>query len=148
MNYTVNHHHSFARLAAATLVLFAFVASIPAQQSAVNSAQGAGSGSGFYAIRNARIVTVSGADIESGTVVIRNGKIESVGAGIEAPAGAEAIDARGLTIYPGMIDAGTALGLVEVGSGAPGTVDTTEIGELNPNAQAIIAMSASGTIGM
>jgi len=141
MNYTVNHHHSFARLAAATLVLFAFVASIPAQQSAVNSAQGAGSGSGFYAIRNARIVTVSGADIESGTVVIRNGKIESVGAGIEAPAGAEAIDARGLTIYPGMIDAGTALGLVEVGSGAPGTVDTTEIGELNPNAQAIIAIN-------
>jgi imidazolonepropionase-like amidohydrolase len=141
MNYTVNNSHSFARLAAAILVSFAFVASIPAQQSAANNTQGAGNSSGFYAIRNARIVTVSGAEIESGTVVIRNGKIESVGAGVEAPAGAEVIDARGLTIYPGMIDAGTALGLVEVGSGAPGTVDTTEIGELNPNAQAIIAIN-------
>ena len=34
---------------------------------------------GTIAIRNARIVTVSGADIENGTVVIRDGKIEAVG---------------------------------------------------------------------
>ena len=37
---------------------------------------------GTYAIRNARIVTVSGAAIESGTVVIRDGKIEAVGASV------------------------------------------------------------------
>ena len=32
---------------------------------------------GTYVIRNARIVTVSGADIENGSIVIRDGKIEA-----------------------------------------------------------------------
>ncbi|MDQ3818577.1 MAG: amidohydrolase family protein [Acidobacteriota bacterium] len=96
---------------------------------------------GFYAIRNARIVTVSGPEIENGTVLIRNGKIEAVGANVTAPTGAEVIDARGLTVYPGMIDAGTSLGLVEVPTGAPGTVDTAETGEMNPNAQALVAVN-------
>jgi imidazolonepropionase-like amidohydrolase len=103
--------------------------------------QGNDSASGFYAIRNARIVTVSGADIESGTLIIRNGKIEAVGGDVIAPPGAMEIDGRGLTVYPGMIDAATSLGLVEVNSGAPGTVDLTEIGDMNPNAQAIIAVN-------
>jgi hypothetical protein len=40
-----------------------------------------------------------------------------------------------------MIDAGTAMGLVEVGQGASGTVDVAEVGELNPNAKAIIAVN-------
>ena len=96
---------------------------------------------GVFAIRNARIVTVSGADIENGTVVIRDGKIEAVGAGVNVPAGAQSIDGRGLSVYPGMIDAGTNMGLVEVPQGANGTVDTSEVGELNPNAKAIIAVN-------
>jgi imidazolonepropionase-like amidohydrolase len=96
---------------------------------------------GVFAIRNARIVTVSGADIENGTVVIRDGKIEAVGTAVNVPAGAQAIDGRGLSVYPGMIDAGTNMGLVEVPQGANGTVDTAEVGELNPNAKAITAVN-------
>jgi len=96
---------------------------------------------GTYAIRNARIVTVSGADIENGTVVIRDGKIEAVGTSVNVPAGAQTIDGRGLSVYPGMIDAGTNMGLVEVPQGANGTVDLAEVGELNPNAKAIIAVN-------
>jgi len=96
---------------------------------------------GIYAIRNARIVTVSGADIESGTVVIRDGKIEAVGAGVNVPAGAQEIDARGLTVYPGMIDLGTAMGLIEVPQGANATVDVAEVGEMNPNAQAFYGIN-------
>src|ERR687897_2117228 len=82
---------------------------------------------GVFAIRNARIVTVSGADIENGTVVIREGKIAAVGSNVEVPANAQTIDASGLSIYPGMIDAGTSMGLVEIGQGASGTVDTGEV---------------------
>jgi imidazolonepropionase-like amidohydrolase len=93
------------------------------------------------AIRNARIVTVSGPDIERGTVVIRDGKIEAVGANVSVPAGAQSIDGNGLSVYPGMIDAGTNMGLVEVPQGANGTVDLSEVGELNPNAKAIIAVN-------
>jgi imidazolonepropionase-like amidohydrolase len=96
---------------------------------------------GIFAIRNARIVTVSGADIENGTVVIRDGKIEAVGANVSVPAGAQMIDGTGLSVYPGMIDAGTNIGLVEVGQGANGTVDTSEVGDLNPNAKAITAVN-------
>ena len=96
---------------------------------------------GVFAIRNARIVTVSGPDIENGTVVIRDGKIEAVGATVSVPAGAQTIDGSGLSVYPGMIDAGTNMGLVEVPQGANGTVDTSEVGDLNPNAKAIIAVN-------
>ncbi|MFN2531488.1 MAG: amidohydrolase family protein [Pyrinomonadaceae bacterium] len=96
---------------------------------------------GTYAIRNAHIVTLNGADIDNGTVVIRDGKILVVGATATIPAGAQQIDAHGLFVYPGMIDAGTSLGLVEVGQGANGTVDASEVGELNPNAKAVIALN-------
>ena len=96
---------------------------------------------GVIAIRNARIVTVSGPDIENGTVVIRDGKIEAVGATVNVPAGARTIDGQGLSVYPGMIDAGTNMGLVEVPQGANGTVDLSEVGDFNPNAKAIIAVN-------
>jgi imidazolonepropionase-like amidohydrolase len=94
-----------------------------------------------YVIRNARVVTVSGADIDVGAVVISGGRITAVGANVSAPAGAQEIDARGLTVYPGMIDLGTNMGLAEVSSGAPGTIDTQELGEMNPNAAAVWAVN-------
>jgi imidazolonepropionase-like amidohydrolase len=96
---------------------------------------------GTYVIRNARIVTVSGADIENGSILIRDGKIEAVGTTVNTPPGAQQIEGRGLSVYPGMIDAGTSMGLVEVPQGAAGTVDLSETGELNPNAKAFIAIN-------
>lgn len=96
---------------------------------------------GTYAIRNARIVTVSGADIDNGTVLIQDGKISAVGAGVNVPPNAQVIEGRGLSVYPGMIDIGTSMGLVEVPQGAGGTVDTGEVGDLNPNAKAIYAVN-------
>lgn len=96
---------------------------------------------GAYVIRGARIVTVSGPDIENGSVVISNGRITAVGANVNAPSGAQEIDGRGLHVYPGLIDAETSMGLSEISSGAPGTVDTTEVGDMNPNAQAWVAVN-------
>ena len=91
---------------------------------------------GTFAIRGARIVTVSGPEIASGTVVISGGKIAAVGADAAVPSGATVIDGAGLTVYPGMMDAGTSLGLSEIPQGAPATVDASEVGTFNPNAQA------------
>src|SRR5947209_3415142 len=123
-------------------VSFCLVDSASAQQPSNPTVQEGVLGQmGFYAIRNARIVTVSGPEIENGTVVIRNGKIEAVGSNVTVPSGAEVIDGRGLVVYPGMIDVGTSLGLIEIPSGAPGTVDSSEIGEMNPNAQALVAIN-------
>ncbi len=100
---------------------------------------------GTFAITNARIVTVSGATIENGTVVISNGKISAVGANASIPAGAERIDARGLSVYPGMIDAGTNMGLIEIGGGVPGSVDVAEVGDMNSNIKAILGINPHST---
>lgn len=96
---------------------------------------------GTFAITNARIVTVSGATVENGTLLIQNGKIAAVGTNVSIPAGAERIDGKGLSVFPGMIDAGTNLGLVEIGQGVPGSVDLNEGGEMNSNAKAILAVN-------
>ena len=83
----------------------------------------------YFAIKGARIVTVSGAVIENGTVVIANGLITAVGANATIPPEAWVIDGKGMTVYPGLIDAMTDVGLPAApttpagggpGAGAPG----------------------------
>ena len=96
---------------------------------------------GTFAITNVRIVTVSGATIENGTVLVQNGKITAVGAGTSVPGNAEKIDGKGLSVYPGMIDAGTALGLAEIPQGANATMDVAEVGTMNANAKAITGVN-------
>lgn len=92
---------------------------------------------GTFAITNARVVTVSGAVIEKGTVIIQDGKIAAVGTSVSVPRGAEVIKADGMTVFPGMIDAATNLGLAEISGGANATMDVTEVGTMNSNARAI-----------
>jgi imidazolonepropionase-like amidohydrolase len=81
-------------------------------------------------------VTVSGATIENGTLLIQNGKIAGVGTNVTLPAGTEKIDGKGLSVFPGMIDAGTNLGLAEIPLGVNASVDESEVGTINPNAKA------------
>jgi imidazolonepropionase-like amidohydrolase len=92
---------------------------------------------GTFAIIGARVVTVSGATIENGTVIIQNGKIAAVGANVPIPSDAEKIDGKGLSVYPGMIDAGTNMGLAEITLGLTASVDLTEVGNMNANTMAI-----------
>lgn len=97
---------------------------------------------GAYVIQNAKIVTVSGAEFPRGSVVIgADGKIAAVGANVTAPPNARVIDASGHLVYPGMMDAGTSMGLSEIPQGANGTVDISEVGSFNPNAQAIYGLN-------
>ncbi len=79
----------------------------------VGFAEAQRSGTDTYAITNARIVTVSGPVIERGTIVIRDGLIAAVGANTAAPADARIIDGTGLTVYPGLIDSNTSLGIAQ-----------------------------------
>ncbi len=60
---------------------------------------------------NARIEVGDGRVIENGTLVVRGDRIVLVGAGLAAPTGAKVIDGKGLTIYPGFIDAYSTEGL-------------------------------------
>lgn len=68
------------------------------------------------AITGATVHPVTGGPIDNATVLVRDGRIVAVGAGVEVPSGAERIDANGYVVTPGLIDAGSALGLTEVGA--------------------------------
>ena len=92
------------------------------------------------AIRNATIYPVTSAPIANGTIVFANGVITAIGTNAGVPAGATVIDGAGLSVYPGLIDSGSQVGLTEVSSVA-GTNDTSELGDLNPNARAEVAVN-------
>jgi imidazolonepropionase-like amidohydrolase len=66
-----------------------------------------------WAITGARIVPVSGPVIPQGTVVVRDGIIVAVGPTDRTPAPADArrVDGAGLTVYPGLVDAASFLGI-------------------------------------
>jgi len=89
---------------------------------------------------------VSRPPIPGGTVLLRGGRIEAVGATGEVaiPPGARIVDASGLRVWPGMIDASSQIGLAEIGSVA-GTQDTRELGEFNPELRAEIAVNPSSS---
>ena len=93
-----------------------------------------------YAIKNAKIVTVTGPTIPNGTILIQDGKIVGVGPNIPIPSNARVFDAKGLSAYPGMIDPHTAMGLQEIGS-VQSTQDVTELGEINPHLKASAAIN-------
>lgn len=94
---------------------------------------------GSFLLQNATIVTVTKGNIKNGSVLIVNGKIEAVGTNIPASE-AEVIDCTGQFIYPGLFDGGGRLGLVEVNS-VPETQDFSEIGNVTPNMQALVAVN-------
>lgn len=89
------------------------------------------------AITNARIHPITQPTIERGTLVMRNGRIEALGADVQAPAGAQVVDAEGADAYPGFIDARTVLGLSE--PGPRGFDDVGEMLDINAAMRAQVA---------
>jgi imidazolonepropionase-like amidohydrolase len=59
-----------------------------------------------YALTGGTVHVAPGKTMERATLVLRDGLVESVGAGVKVPADATTIDATGLVIYPGFLDAG------------------------------------------
>lgn len=64
-----------------------------------------------FAIKDAQIVIGNGKTISKGTVVFRKGLITDVGEAVKIPGDARVIDGAGMTVYPGLIDGYTSLGL-------------------------------------
>jgi imidazolonepropionase-like amidohydrolase len=109
------------------------------------SATGAAVVARGWAIRNVTIVPVAGPRIERGTVVIRNGKIVAASADAAPQAGDSVLDGTGLFVYPGLIDAGTRLGLTEISS-VPGGEDQQELGDFNPQDAALDAVNPNSEL--
>ena len=62
-------------------------------------------------IKDAKVFTVAGPVLDRASVLIRDGRIVEAGATVSEPPGAEVVDARGLSLYPGLFDADTILGM-------------------------------------
>ncbi|WP_028279608.1 amidohydrolase [Arthrobacter sp. H5] len=77
------------------------------------------------AIVNAHVVPIVGAPF-NGTVVMEDGKVSALGADVQAPAGADVVDAEGQWLLPGLVDAHVHLGTHEEGEGSAGD-DTNEM---------------------
>lgn len=108
------------------------------------SQQVAKSENSSFALTNATIETVTNG-VVNGTLLIQNGKIAGIGSNVTIPSGAKTIDCAGMTIYPGMIDGGTTLGLSEVGSISL-TQDYDEIGDFTPHADALTAVNPNSVL--
>ncbi len=98
-----------------------------------------------YAIIGATIHPVDKPDIMGGSIVVRNGKIEAVMNGPGIPMDVQVIDATGLHVYPGLIDAGTTLGIAEIEL-IEVTQDAAEIGRFQPDLRAGIAVNVESEL--
>lgn len=95
------------------------------------------SGTGFL-IRGATVHSMAGQDAV--TDVLTDGtKILAVGNGLAARPGTQTINAKGMHLYPGFIDAGCQIGLVRFGQG-PSATDLNERGTYNPDLRAMTAV--------
>jgi len=70
------------------------------------------------AITNGAVYPVSGPKLDGATVLLRDGKIVAVGRGIAVPADATVVDATGKWVTPGLIHAGSSLGIRLTDNGA------------------------------
>jgi imidazolonepropionase-like amidohydrolase len=86
---------------------------------AAPAAWGQGGEPRIFAIRGAKVVPVSSAPIENATVVVSRGIITAVGTNVNIPQDAWLIDGKGLTVYPGLIDGFTDIGLAAATTPAP-----------------------------
>lgn len=100
---------------------------------------------GSCALVHATIVTVTSDTIDNGTVVLQGGKITAVGTQVTVPGDVRVIDCTGLWIFPGLIDAGTLIGLIEIGSDQR-TQDFDEIGDIIPQLHALTAVNPNSVL--
>jgi imidazolonepropionase-like amidohydrolase len=100
------------------------------------------------ALKGGKLLTVTHGVIENGVIVMQGGKITAVGAAssVNVPGGAQVIDATGMTIYPGLIDSETNLGLTEISAEAM-TNDLVELSdEIMPHMHTAEAFHAESAL--
>src|SRR5882724_10681509 len=95
------------------LPLFGQAKSAPASKAPITATE-----SQPVVLRGGKLLTISHGVIENGVLVIEGGKISAVGAAasVAIPKNAKIIDTMGMTIYPGLIDSHSQLGLTEISS--------------------------------
>lgn len=93
-----------------------------------------------YLISGATVHPISGPEQRNSVVMIRDGKIEAIGVKVEVGRDTVRIDGKGLHVWPGLIDAGSQLGLSEFGQ-VPQATDARENGAFNPDLKVTTAVN-------
>lgn len=88
-------------------------------------------------IKGGLVRPITSEDIENGEILIDNGKIVAVGRNLDAPADATVIDAAGLLVTPGLVDAHTHIGLHEEASRWEGNDVNESSDPVTPQVRAI-----------
>lgn len=89
-------------------------------------------------IKNGHIKTMAGLELENGCILIDdNGKIAQVAQTIEAPEGAQVIDAEGRLVTPGCVDAHCHIGLDNEAMGWEGRDYNEIVDPITPHLRAI-----------
>jgi imidazolonepropionase-like amidohydrolase len=99
-------------------------------------------------LKGGKLLTVTHGVIENGAIIMQGGKIIAVGAAssVNVPSGAQVIDVTGMTVYPGLIDSETNLGLTEI-SAEITTNDLVEISdEIMPHMHTAEAFHAESAL--
>jgi imidazolonepropionase-like amidohydrolase len=99
-------------------------------------------------LKGGKLLTVTHGVIENGVIVMQGGKITAVGAAssVNVPSAAQVIDVTGMTIYPGLIDSETSLGLTEI-SAETMTNDLVELSdEIMPHMHTAEAFHAESAL--
>jgi imidazolonepropionase-like amidohydrolase len=95
-----------------------------------------------FALVGATLHPIVGPTITGGTLVVAEGKIAAMGpAGLSVPPEAQTIDLSGLDVWPGMVDAGSTVGLSEIGSLSE-TQDFADAGRFVPELRTSTALRA------
>ncbi len=100
-------------LAVCFTALLAFFAAVPSLQAQGGEPQ-------YFAIRGAKVVPVSGPPVENASIVISRGLIAAMGRDVAVPPEAWVIEGKGLTVYPGLFDSFTDVGIP---AAPPGTAE-------------------------
>lgn len=100
---------------------------------------------GSILIRGATVHTVTNGTIENTDVRVVDGKIDEIGAGLSAPRGARTIDATGMHLMPGIIDAHSHIALSSVNEWTNPVVAEVQMRDaLDPTEIAIYRALAGG----
>ncbi|MFI5114832.1 MAG: amidohydrolase family protein [Terriglobales bacterium] len=100
------------------------------------------------ALKGGKLLTVTHGIIENGVIVMQGGKITAVGqaTSVNLPSNTQVIDVTGMTVYPGLIDSETSLGLTEI-SAEPMTNDLVELSdEIMPHMHTAEAFHAESAL--
>jgi imidazolonepropionase-like amidohydrolase len=92
-------------------------------------------------IKNGKILTMTNKDYMPGDILLEGSKIKQIGQDLDAPEGAEIINAEGMWVMPGMVDAHCHIGMWEDGLGFEGADGNETTDPVTPQLRAIDAIN-------